>query len=196
MRPARITVAALFAAAVAVTGCAAQPTADHPSAAPQAPAATAPRPGNGPTAQPPTTNPSGGQPATGRCASAALQGAVQGTEGAAGTIWTTVDLRNTSARTCTVKGIPEVRLLGDEGQPLTAPSKPDGSGGHLLALRPGEAARFAFGIPNVCDSTVTGSRIRVTLPPGQASLVVALGRETAFGTCANVHVQPLERASA
>jgi hypothetical protein len=118
------------------------------------------------------------------------------TAGAAGTIWTTVDLRNVSARTCTVKGVPEVRLLGTQGQPLTAPSRPDRPGGPLLALRPGQAARFALGIPNVCDSTVTGSRIRVTLPPGQASLVVNLGGETAFGTCARVHVQPLERASA
>jgi len=41
MRPARIITAVVFAAAVAVTGCAAHTTAADPSAAPAAPVAAA-----------------------------------------------------------------------------------------------------------------------------------------------------------
>jgi Protein of unknown function (DUF4232) len=189
VRPARIIAAIVFAAAVAVTGCTARSTADRPTAARPAPGTTP-----APATTPSTTGPSGGQP-TGRCDPSALDGSVLGTEGAAGTIWYTIQLRNVSARTCTVTGIPEVRLLGAQGQPVTAPSHPGGPGGSLVTLLPGKAARFAFGEPNVCDSTVAGSRLRVTLPQGQGSLVVQLGGEAQFGTCASVQVQPLEPAN-
>jgi hypothetical protein len=192
MRPARIIAAVIFAAAVAATGSyLALSTATHPSAAPQPPGTaspvvpvptTNPQPGPGPTTPPPT----------GRCDASALAGSVQGTEGAAGTIWYTIQLRNASARTCTVKGIPEVRLLGAQGQPVTAPSQPDRPGGSLVVLRPGQAARFVFAEPNVCDHTVAGSRLRVTLPAGQGSLVVQLGGQAAFGTCASVRVRALQ----
>jgi Domain of unknown function (DUF4232) len=192
MRPARIIAAVIFAAAVAATGSyLALSTAAHPSAAPQPPGTdspvvpvptTNPQPGPGPTTPPPT----------GRCDASALAGSVKGTEGAAGTIWWTIQLRNASARTCTVKGIPEVRLLGAQGQPVTAPSQPGGPGGSLVVLRPGQAARFAFGGPNACDNKVAGSRLRVTLPAGQGSLVVQLAGQAEFGTCASVRVQALQ----
>jgi hypothetical protein len=193
MRPARIIAAIVFAAAVAVTGCTTNSTADRRAAAPPAPETTpAPQTGAGPATPPSTISPAGGQPTTGRCDALALKGSVLGTEGAAGTIWYTIQLRNVSAKICTVTGIPEVRLLGAQGQPVTAPSRPDGPGGSLVTLPPGKAARFAFGEPNVCDSTVAGSRLRVTLPQGHGSLVVQLDGERQFGTCSSVHVQPLE----
>jgi hypothetical protein len=187
----------MFAAAVVVTGCSAHSTAANPSAAPQPPAdtPTKPQPGAGPATPPSTTSSPGGRTAPGRCAASALQGSVQGSDGAAGTIWTTIQLRNASARTCTVKGIPEVRLLGAQGQPVTAPSEPGGPGGSLVVLRPGQPARFAFSEPNACDKTVAGSRLRVTLPSGQGSLTVQLGAETRFGTCASVRVQALEAST-
>jgi hypothetical protein len=195
MRPVRIIAAVMFAAAVAVTGCSARSTAAGPPAASQRPE-TAPPLVSAPTTSPSTAGPSGGQPATGRCDASALRGTVQGSEGAAGTIWTTIRLRNASGRTCTIKGIPGVRLLGAQGQPVSAPSEPDGPGGSLLRLRPGQEAGFAYGVANVCDRTVAGSRIRVSLPSGQGSLVVPLGREARFGTCASVRVQALEPATA
>jgi len=200
MRPARILTIVLFVAAVAVTGCTAHATAPHPAAAPETPA-TAPPPAptpkpttpapKPPDTPPPTTGPPVDRPATGRCAASALRGSDQGNEGAAGTIWYTVRLRNASARTCTVKGSPEVRLLDAFGQPLfvSGPARPDGS---VVTLRPGAAAQFALGVSDVCDSTVGGSRIRVTLPRGQGSLVVKLG----FATCRSLQVQPLAPATA
>jgi hypothetical protein len=206
MRPARIIAAVALATAVAATGSyLAVSTTAHPSA-PSQPPATAPpvsstptgtpQPGTGPDLPPSTTNQSG-SPAPSRCAASALRGSVQASDGAAGTIYTTIGLRNLSARACTVKGIPQVRLPNDEdqSQPLTAPSVPGGPAGSLVMLRPGGAARFTFSRPNACDRTVAGSRLRVTLPQGQGSLVVDLGGDTQFGTCARVGVRALEAAT-
>jgi Protein of unknown function (DUF4232) len=89
-----------------------------------------------------------------------------------------------------------VRLLGAQGQPVTAPSQPGGPGGSLVVLRPGQAARFSFNEPNACDSFGAGSRLRVTLPASQGSLIVPLSAATRFGTCARVGVQALEASTA
>jgi Protein of unknown function (DUF4232) len=204
MRPARIVGAVVLAAAVAATGSyLAVSTASHPSAAAQPPGAAGPReplpsakPQPGPGADTPTrtTSPPRDRPATDRCGPSALQGSVQGSDGAAGTIWMTIQLRNASTKTCTVKGIPQVRLLGAQGQPVTAPSRPEGPAGSLVVLRSGRAARFEFHYPNACDSAVVGSRLRVTLPRQQGSVIVPLDTETRFGTCASVGVRAL-RAS-
>jgi hypothetical protein len=141
---------------------------------------------------PSTTRSSGGQPMTGRCTASAVAGTVQDSDGAAGHIWYRVQLRNISGRSCSVKGIPGVRLLGSHRQPVTAPSVPGGPAGSLVILRPGQAARFVFSEPNACDSFVMGSRLLVTLPQGQGSLVVDLGGATRFGTCGSVGVQSLQ----
>jgi Protein of unknown function (DUF4232) len=205
MRPARIITAVVFAAAIAITGCSVHSTPTNPSPAPQPPGTapsldpaptTKPPPGAGPDIPPSTPSPSGGQPAPTHCAASALRGSVQGSDGAAGHIWYTIQLRNASARTCTLRGIPQVRLLGAQGQPVTAPSQPGGPGGSLVVLRPGAAARFSFSEPNACDSFVAGSRLRVTLPASQGSLIVPLGAATRFGTCASVGVQALEASTA
>ena len=201
MRPARIIAIVVAAAAVAATGSyIARSTATHPAAAPQPqatapPTPTGPQPKPGPNLPPSTTSPSGGRPVTGRCAASALAASVQGSDGAAGHIWYRVQLRNTSARKCTVQGIPGVRLLGAQGQPVTAPSVPGGPAGSLVVLRPGKTAHFTFSEPNACDSFVSGSRLLVTLSQGRGSLVVGLGEETRFGTCGRVGVQALQAAT-
>jgi hypothetical protein len=192
MPTARRLPAVLFIAALMLSACArgqtAGPTATPALARTIAPATTT-QTGGAPETPESTNGPPVDRPGIRRCAASALRGSVQGSEGAAGTVWTTVQLRNASARTCTVKGIPEVRLLGAHGRPVTAPSVPDRRhAGSLVVLRPGQAAHFVFTQPNVCDHTVAGSRLRVTLPSGQGSLVVQLGAETRFGTCARVGV--------
>ena len=206
MRPTRIIAAVALAAAVAAGGSyLAISTTTHPSAASQPPAAASavsaaptakPQPGAGPDLPTSTTSPSGHRPTPGRCAASALRASIQGTEGAAGTIYTTIGLRNISATTCTVKGIPQVRLLGDQGQPVTAPSVPGGPAGSLVELRPGQAARFTFSQSNVCDTVVAGSRLRVTLPWGQESLTLPLGAGATVGTCVRVGVRALEASPA
>jgi hypothetical protein len=180
----------LFLAALMLSACARGHEADPNATAAPAIAPTTTPQTSGRSETPPSTNdPPVDQPGPRRCAAAVLRGSVQGSEGAAGTVWTTIQLRNASARTCTVKGSPGVRLLGAHGQPVTAPSVPDRRhAGALVVLRPGRAAHFVFTQPNVCDHTVAGSRLRVTLPSGQGSLVVQLGAETRFGTCARVGV--------
>jgi hypothetical protein len=195
MRPAR-TIAAV-ALAAALSGCAAHSTtsSSRPAAAPPPPATAAP-PTSAPGAPPAASRPS--RPVAARCDAAALHGSVLSSEGAAGTIWRTIQLRNVSARSCTVQGIPTVRLLDAQGAPVTAPSLPSlafGPGSRLL-LRPAAAAQFAVGVPNVCGRTVAGSRLRVTLPSGRGSLVVGLGAEAAVGTCAPVQVQAMQASTA
>jgi hypothetical protein len=202
MRPARIIAAVGFAAAIAVIGCSAHSTATRPSPAPQPSAAagppkpspaTTPLPGPGPGTPPPGGGPSGGRPATDRCNASAVAGSVQGSEGAAGTIWYTIRLRNTSTRTCTVKGVPEVRLLDTQSRPVTAPSVPDRRpAGSLVVLRPQQAARFVFAEPNACEDTVAGSRLSVRLTSGRGAVVVPLGAATRFGTCRRITVRALE----
>jgi Protein of unknown function (DUF4232) len=210
MRPTRIIAAIALAAAVAATGSylAVTTTTTHPPAAAQPPAPTSlvaspptgpPQAGGGP-GRPTrsTTNPTGGQPTPARCAASALRGSVVDRDGAAGTLYTTIGLRNTSATTCTVQGIPQVRLLNnqDHSQSLTAPSAPGGPAGSAVVLRPGGVARFTFvSRPAACDRYVVGSWVAVTLPQGQGSLVVDLGEDTAFGTCASVGVRALEASS-
>jgi hypothetical protein len=207
MRPARIIAATVLAAAVAAAGSylavstATRPSpASHPSgtASPVNPTPTGTPPsGPGPDRpRTPPTNPPGGRPTPDRCAAAALRGSVQASDGAAGTIYTTTGLRNRSDRSCTVEGVPQVRLLGDQGQPLTAPSVAAGPAGAVVVLRPGAEARFTFSRPNACDRAVVGSRVLVTLPHGRGTLVVDLGGDTRFGTCARVGVRALAAAAA
>ncbi|HEY2958638.1 MAG TPA: DUF4232 domain-containing protein [Actinomycetota bacterium] len=186
--------AVLFLAALLLSACARGQAGDR-NAAPapattSAPTATTQASGE-PTGPPSTTSPPVDRPVIRRCSASALRGSGRYADGAAGTLWYTVQLRNVSARTCTVKGSPEVRLLDVQGLPLfvSGPARPDGS---LVSLRPGAAAQFALGVSDVCDSTVGGPRIRVTLPQGQGSLVVKLG----FATCRTLQVQPLAPSGA
>jgi hypothetical protein len=190
----RLLPAALFLAALLLSACTrgqtAGPTATPaPATAPTATAQTSGRPETPPS----TTGPPVDRPVIRRCAASALRGSPQGSDGAAGTIYFTIQLRNVSVRTCTVKGSPGVRLLDAQGQPLfaAAPARPDGA---LMTLRPGRAARLVFSSPHACDSFVWSSRIRVTLPHGQGSLVVPLGEN--LDTCRHLYVvQPLEPAT-
>lgn len=189
MRPVRAVIAVVFAATVAA-GCTAHPPTG-PSAAPLTTAAaptTSAAPGG---STPSTSSPSGGQPAAARCDGAGLRGSLLGTEGAAGTIWVTLRLRNVSGRSCTVASVPDVRLLDAQGQPVTPPSLPAGPRGTLVRLRPDAAARLSFAASNVCDARVAGTRVRVTLGAGQGSLVVRLGEEPGLSTCRSLRVQPL-----
>ena len=52
-----------------------------------------------------------------------------------------------------------------------------------------------FSQPNACDSFVLGSRLQVVLPQGRGSLMVPLGGETRFGTCASVGVHALHAST-
>jgi hypothetical protein len=186
--------AVLFLAALMLSACARGQTADpNATAAPAIAPTTTPQTSGRPETPPSTNGPPVDRPVIRRCAASALRGSNPSSDGAAGTIYFTIQLRNVSARTCTVKGSPGVRLLDTQGQTLfaAAPARPDGA---LVTLRPGRAARLVFSSPHACDSFVWSSRIRVTLPHGQGSLVVPLGEN--LDTCRHLYVvQPLEPAA-
>jgi Domain of unknown function (DUF4232) len=185
--------AVLFLGALLLSACArgqaAGPNATATPATTIAPTVTTQTTG-APKVPPSTAGPPVDRPAIRSCAAWALRGSDQGGDGAAGTLWSTIQLRNVSARTCTVKGSPKVQLLGAHGQPLFA-AAPHRPGGALVTLRPGSAAQFALGVSDVCDSFVAGSSIQVTPTPGKGSLVVQLG----FATCRSPSVNDLEPAT-
>jgi hypothetical protein len=60
-----------------------------------------------------------------------------------------------------------------------------------VVLGPGRAASFELHYPNACDRAVVGSRLQVTLPR-QGLVIVPLGSQTRFGTCASVGVRALQ----
>jgi Domain of unknown function (DUF4232) len=191
--------AVLFLAALLLSACARGHEADpNATAAPAIAPTTTPQTSGRPETPPSTNDPPVDRPGPRRCAAAALRGSIHGSDGAAGTSWSIVQLRNASARTCTVRGSPKVQLLSAQVQPLFA-STPARPGGALVTLRPGTAAQFALAVSNVCDHTVGGSHLRVTLTPRQGSLVVPLGdglTTQGLATCRSLGVQPLEPATA
>jgi Domain of unknown function (DUF4232) len=113
--------AVLFLAALMLSACARGHEADpKATAAPAIAPTTTPQTSGRPETPPSTNDPPVDRPGPRRCAAAALRGSIHGSDGAAGTSWSIVQLRNASARTCTVRGSPKVQLLSAQGQPLFA----------------------------------------------------------------------------
>jgi Domain of unknown function (DUF4232) len=113
--------AVLFLAALLLSACARGHEADpNATAAPAIAPTTTPQTSGRPETPPSTNDPPVDRPGPRRCAAAALRGSIHGSDGAAGTSWSIVQLRNASARTCTVRGSPKVQLLSAQGQPLFA----------------------------------------------------------------------------
>ncbi len=113
----------------------------------------------GPATTKPTTSTTGGSPTTSsgtaRCATAALQGSVVGSSGAAGTIETTVALKSTAAAACILGGYPGLQLLGPSGSPLPTKVVRGGSYGFttiaptIVTLAQGQSAYFNIGYSDV-----------------------------------------------
>jgi Protein of unknown function (DUF4232) len=134
----------------------------------------------------------GGQPAAPPCAGNQLAGrfAVVPNSGAAGSISYRLTLRNTSAATCSVTGLPLGRLLGRHRRPLPThvlAAHPGALTAVLVRLVPGDstfaAARFSPNVPGPGEPIVKGSCepraywFRV-LPPGGGATLVKLAPPT------------------
>jgi glucose/arabinose dehydrogenase len=85
------------------------------------------------------------------CAASQLQLAYAGTQGATGHLEVTFTLTNTGARSCTLRGYPDARLLGNTGQPL--PLQVERGGGFFadtarapatVLVAPGATAHFGL----------------------------------------------------
>jgi hypothetical protein len=130
-----------------------------------------------------------GTPGTARCATGALIGAVTGSNGAAGTIETTVSLTSTATASCVLGGYPGLQLLGAGGSalPTTVVRKGNYS---FTAMAPatvmlarGQAAYFNIGysdVPVGSETTCpTSTSLEITPPNAFDHLTIP----AALGPC-------------
>jgi hypothetical protein len=126
-----------------------------------------------------------------RCATAKLAGSVVGGSGAAGTIETTVGLRNTASTSCTLGGYPGLQLLGTGG--ATLPTTVVRKGNYpftamaptTVTLAPGQSANFNIGYSDVPvgnqTSCPTSVSLQITPPNAYDHLVIT----ASLGPCGN-----------
>ena len=171
------------------------------SAAPTSPSLGAPTPA--PTASPsptssgtstpsPTTSITSGAVAT--CRTSALSLTAGPTNGAAGSLYTSFSLTNTTGTSCSMQGFPGVSLLDDAGVIVGQPATRDSSVGSSVRLGPGQRAQFILRAGTAtrtgCNVPRPSTQINV-YPPGQT---VALRIPFATGSCA-VSVQSVTTAN-
>lgn len=94
------------------------------------------------------------QPSTPPCVSSQLSGRVAGSEGAAGTVFVTTGLTNTSTSTCHLRGSPTVEMLSPSGTPLPIRERsglPEGPSleASTVVLRAGEEASVVVAFTDV-----------------------------------------------
>src|SRR5205085_6258612 len=96
------------------------------------------------------------------------------TQGAAGSIYTTMLLQHDVPKTCTVAGFPGVSLLDAAGHQLGPAAARDGTTAGPLALRPGQRAAFVVRlvIATCIGSPARSTRIRVFPPDQRAALTL------------------------
>jgi Protein of unknown function (DUF4232) len=159
-RPALAGLALLLAGLVA--GCGSGTPAAAPTktvtVTPRAPASTAP--GMAATVSPGTGSSVPGDSAPAACPTRSLSVKAGGSEGAAGSVYQTLDFRNISAASCTLYGFPGVALAG--GSPVKqiglAAAEDHSSPRQLITLAPGAVANAVLRIvqaanfpPSRCD---------------------------------------------
>lgn len=132
------------------------------------------------------TTPASSSPTTAaglaRCATANLAGSIAGSSGAAGTIETTVALRNATTVPCTLGGYPGLQLIGSGGTALPTTVVRRGSYSFTamppttVTLGGGESAYFNIGYSDVPvggeTSCPTSATLEVTPPNAFDHLVV------------------------
>jgi hypothetical protein len=115
-----------------------------------------------------TTTTAGGTPG---CSTANLTASVYGSSGAAGTIETTIALKNTLTTSCTLGGYPGLGMTGSNGASLTTTVVRKGNYSFTamapttVTLSPGQSAYFNMGYSDVPSGTETSC-------PTAANLVI------------------------
>jgi len=120
---------------------------------------------------------------TAACVSAQLSGALTGGNGAAGTIESTVVLRNTSASPCQLSGYPVLQMVDGSGSALPTMTV---DGGHYsftsqapapVTLATGQAGSFNIGYSDVPTGTETScptsAALQITPPGGHDHVTVS-----------------------
>lgn len=126
------------------------------------------------------------------CQTAQLHGSVGGQNSGAGSIYTTLVLRNTGCRTCTLRGYPGVSLVDRQYRQIGRPARWDAGAVLSIALRPGDAASTSIRSLNPGVGTTDCSPPSVALrvyPPGERGALLVPAR---LSECLGVlNVKPL-----
>lgn len=129
------------------------------------------------------------------CGGVVLKGSFGESSGAAGTIIVTAILRNTGAKTCSVRGYPALQLLAANGKPLPTRVTHGGLAPldrpvQTVVLRPGKSATVRISYSDV----IRGSEARC--PTARTLLVKPIGAGTAvrigsaaIGACDHGHLR-------
>lgn len=141
-----------------------------------------------------TTVPSGPGP----CLSTHLAGSLGGSQGAAGSVYYPLVLRNTGTSTCTLYGYPGVSFVAPgSGQQVGAPADRRPGTVQTISLAPGQSAQATLAVTDAANfppscgiTTVAGLRV---YPPGQtaALYIPHPDRACANPTDVTLHVGPL-----
>ena len=121
-------------------------------------------------------------PGTGGCATANLTAAIYGSSGAAGTIETTVALKNNLSTGCTLSGYPGLGMTGSNGASLTTTVVRKGNYGFTamgpttVTLAGGQQAFFNMGYSDVptgsATSCPTAANLVITPPNSYTSMTI------------------------
>jgi hypothetical protein len=125
-------------------------------------------------------------PGSAACATSQLAATVAGVNGAAGTIETTVALRNTSATTCVLAGYPTLQMVDTKGAALVTKTVDKGSYSFTsqpaapVTIPPGQSGSFNIGYSDVPTGTETtcptSAALQITPPAvtGHLTLTASL----------------------
>ena len=163
------------------------------------PASSTTEPSTSSTATPSTATPSTTAAGPGRCRTSQLQARLLPRQGAAGTSFLPIELRNVSRSACTLGGYPGVTFQNQESAsptgdpPARDPDLPPGATTNPVRVEPGRSAQFVVAFDNIeppdgppCPDV---SRIAITPPDETDRLVVAVTELLA--PCGNERVGPV-----
>jgi hypothetical protein len=195
-------------AVLAVVGLAACGSSSHHTATPPASTTTSTAAAGTTTTAPaattsPTTAPSAPTTVAGppQCATSELSGSLGGANGAAGTIYYTLRLTNTSETSCYQDGYPGVSFVsGANGHQIGAPATRVAGVLQKVTLAPGQAAAATLGIVEAANygpaCQITSAQGLRVYPPNQVdALFIAHPDQTCANTNdATLKVYPLAPA--
>ncbi|HVB41224.1 MAG TPA: DUF4232 domain-containing protein [Streptosporangiaceae bacterium] len=142
------------------------------------------------------TNPAASTPAApagpAECTSPALHLAIGGGQGAAGTVYTSIDFTNVSGSACILQGYPGVSLVSagsDAGSQIGADAKRNAvTVSRPITLAPGQTAHAVLGVANAYNfpasscHPVAAHWLKVFPPDQTIALYTAFGVETCAST--------------
>lgn len=139
-------------------------------------------------------DPAGSTGAGGVCTPAQLSGSLSPTQGAAGSVLTTITLTNTGPSPCVLNGFPGVSFVDGQGNPVGAPASRDASaGGGGVTLAPGASASAGLKITQsgvigqVCNPHPAAG-LRVYPPGSYDSMIINYPAQA----CGNPKVEQLQ----